>query len=33
MSILQSKDIITDTILLKEKQILSEYFEQVNKNS
>jgi peptide chain release factor subunit 1 len=28
----QAKDIITDAILLKEKQIISDFFEQVNKN-
>ena len=29
----QSRDIITDAILLKEKKIISDFFEQVNKNS
>lgn len=33
LAICQSKEIIMDTVVIKEKQILSEYFEQVNKNS
>lgn len=28
----QSRDIITDALLLKERQIISDFFEQVNKN-
>jgi peptide subunit release factor 1 (eRF1) len=33
LAISQATDIITDAILLKEKQMISEYFEEVNKNS
>ena len=33
MAISQSKEIITDALMLKERQILGEYFELANKNS